>query len=101
MSHEHFPIERLSDLSPSEQRDFWTTFEAELANDDGAVAREHLAAGHPIYYVERDTPAGLLIKRYPDGRRELIDVDVLTRAERVVEVLSAAAPVGASADAPR
>lgn len=25
-------------------------------NDDGAVARSHLAAGFPIYYSEADTP---------------------------------------------
>lgn len=45
-------------------------------NDDGAAARSHLEAGSPIYYSEADTPAGAIIKEYPDGRRELIRVDV-------------------------
>ncbi len=91
MSPKHLPIERLADMTPAEQRDFWAIFEAELAHDDGAAAREHLAAGHPVYYTERDTPPGLLVKRHPDGRRELVDVDVATRAERVVAVLAPAA----------
>ncbi|MDR2215734.1 MAG: hypothetical protein LBE59_07830 [Nevskiaceae bacterium] len=43
-------------------------------HDDGAAARENLEAGVPIYYVEDDTPEGLLIKEYPDGHRELIRV---------------------------
>ena len=38
----------------------------------GTAAREHLAAGRWIYYRERDTPRGLLVKEYPDGRRELV-----------------------------
>ena len=46
--------------------------EAASLDDDGAVAGEHLAAGHPIYYSNVDTPAGLLIKEYPDGRRDLV-----------------------------
>ena len=40
-----------------------------------APAREHLAAGHPIYYGEDDTPEGLLIKEHPDGHRELVRFD--------------------------
>ena len=38
----------------------------------GDAAREHLAAGRPIYYWEDDTPEGLSIKEYPDGKRELV-----------------------------
>jgi len=37
-----------------------------------SAAREHLATGFPIYYRDRSTPAGLEIKKYPDGRRELV-----------------------------
>ena len=39
---------------------------------DGTAAEAMLAAGIPIYYVEKDTPDGLSIKEYPDGRRELV-----------------------------
>ena len=34
-------------------------FEAALANDDGQAAREHLAAGRPIYYGDDRYPEGL------------------------------------------
>lgn len=40
--------------------------------DSDRAAREHLAAGFPIYYREASTPADLQIKKYPDGRRELV-----------------------------
>lgn len=51
-----------------------------------AAAREHLAAGRWIYYRERDTPRGLLVKEYPDGRRELVQLDA-GGEDRVVEKL--------------
>jgi hypothetical protein len=44
----------------------------ELERTDGSAAREQLAAGFPIYYRKDNTPPGLLIKKYPDGRRELV-----------------------------
>lgn len=50
----------------------WNTFVEAVAHDDGRAAREHLDAGRPVYYRERSTPAGLLIERHPDGRRELV-----------------------------
>ncbi len=44
-------------------------------HDDGAAANEHLNAGFPIYYSEDNTPADLLIKEYPSGKRELVRVN--------------------------
>ncbi|HBV0869502.1 TPA: hypothetical protein MDN71_005310 [Klebsiella pneumoniae] len=55
-------------------------------HDDGAAAREHLEAGFPIYYTEDDTPADLLIKEHPGGRREL--VKVVGKTDEVVKVLN-------------
>lgn len=52
-----------------------------IAHDDGAAAKAHLAAGHPIYYREPDTPAGLCIKEYPNGSRELVTFDRATGKE--------------------
>ena len=49
-------------------------FLRELESDDGAAAREHLAAGLPIAYCEADTPPGHVIKKYPDGHRVLVRV---------------------------
>ena len=51
---------------------FWQDFEAAVAADAGNAAREHLAAGRPIYYREDDTPAGHVIKHDPAGRRKLV-----------------------------
>lgn len=44
----------------------------ESADGDDSAAREHLAAGFPIYYRAPTTPPGLQVKKYPNGRRELV-----------------------------
>ena len=41
----------------------------------GSEARRHLEAGRPIYYMEPNTPKGLVIREYPDGRREFVRLD--------------------------
>jgi len=48
-------------------------FEMVLANDDGLAAKQHLAAGRPIYYGDDRYPSGL-VKKYPDGRKQLVTV---------------------------
>jgi hypothetical protein len=63
-------------MTPAEDEAFWVSFEAELAHDDGAEATRHLAAGNPIYFCEPDTPEHLVIKEYPDGRREWVSFDL-------------------------
>jgi hypothetical protein len=45
-----------------------------LAHDDGLAAKQHLAAGRPIYYGDERYPEGL-IKKYPDGHRQIVAVD--------------------------
>lgn len=57
------------------EADLWPMIEAILRREDDFAAREHLAAGFPIYYGEDDTPAGMVVKEYPDGRRELVRFD--------------------------
>ena len=47
------------------------------------AAQEMLDEGHPIYYAEYDMPADIMIKEYPDGKKELIKVN----DDGVVEVL--------------
>jgi len=44
-----------------------------ISYDDGLAAKEHLAAGRPIYYGDDQYPEGL-IKKYPDGHRQLVAV---------------------------
>lgn len=51
--------------------------------DAGEEARANLLSGVPIYYAERNTPEGCVIKEYPDGRKEL--VSFMTGTEKVVE----------------
>lgn len=48
-------------------------FEMALTNDDGMAAKQHLAEGRPIYYGDEHYPDGL-IKKYPDGRKQLVAV---------------------------
>lgn len=48
-------------------------FARELAQYDDSAARMHLAAGRPIYY--HDQVRGELVREWPDGRIELVDVD--------------------------
>ncbi len=45
--------------------------EAALSNDDGLAAKQHLAAGRAIYYADDLYPEGL-VKKYPDGRKQLV-----------------------------
>lgn len=44
------------------------------AGDDGAAAQAHLATGHPIYYCDDSFP-NAIVRRWPDGLRELVQVD--------------------------
>lgn len=68
------PIERLDRMMPIEERQFWKVFERVLSNDDGQAAQSHLSAGRPIYYCDDRYPDDF-IRKWPDGRRELIAVD--------------------------
>lgn len=61
-------------LGPADEKRFWKVFERTLAADDGAAAKSHLAAGRPILYCEDRYP-NAMIRKWPDGRRELVEVD--------------------------
>lgn len=67
-------IEQLAYMSSLEQRTFWAVLEKVLANDDGAASKAHLAAGRPVTYRARQFPDAIM-RKWPDGRRELVDVD--------------------------
>lgn len=53
----------------------WNDLVRGVHQDDGAAARAHLEAGRAVYYSEDDTPDGLLIKKHPGGRCELVRFD--------------------------
>jgi hypothetical protein len=61
-------------------------FEHTLTRDDGSAAAAHLAAGRVVYYGDLEHP-GLMVKEYPDGRRQLIKV-ALGGAETLVRDLA-------------
>ena len=56
--------------------DLWRAIEMASRDDDDGVAREHLSAGFPIYYSDAATPAGLVVKEYPNGDKELVRFDL-------------------------
>ena len=61
------------DLPPAEEKRLWRAFERQLAEPDYTAAESHLKAGRPITY--RDEKLGnRLLREWPDGRREYIDV---------------------------
>ncbi len=49
-----------------------TALEQAFEQVDNSEALRLLSEGYPIVYREPDTPAGHVIQRYPDGRRELV-----------------------------
>lgn len=66
------PMTPLDDMTPTELQALLAT----ISHDDGAAASNHLASGNPIYCTTADTPAGLVEKRFPDGRRQLVRFDL-------------------------
>jgi len=60
-------------------------WDLDKADGDDSAACEHLAAGFPIYYIEPTTPAGLQIKEYPGGRRELVKFS--RQGDEVIRIL--------------
>ena len=69
-------VEDLDRRNDPGEGDLVTALEAALA-DDGEAARSHLLAGRPVYYVEENTPKGLIVREHPDGRRDLVRMDPL------------------------
>ena len=59
-------------IAAADQVDLWDVIAAGLERDGDFAVREHFAAGRAVYTWEEGTPEGLVIKRYPDGRRELV-----------------------------
>ncbi len=49
------------------------SFARALAKNEGRAARAHLAAGRPIYCGDERYP-GMVIKKFPGGRKQLIKI---------------------------
>ncbi|WP_155836254.1 hypothetical protein [Burkholderia sp. AU4i] len=64
----------LEAAGPKEEGRIFEAFERELAAAGDETARHHLEAGRPISVEEEEFP-GQMIRRYPDGRREIVRLD--------------------------
>lgn len=64
-------FEKLSSMSDTEERRFIAAFTHALEADQGEEAKRHLAAGRPIYCGDARFKDAV-VKKYPDGRRELV-----------------------------
>ncbi|MBX9815414.1 MAG: hypothetical protein K2X76_11995 [Sphingomonas sp.] len=58
-------------------------WDEEIGEPDDRAARMLHAAGKPIHITRETTPDGHVIRIYPDGREELIRVD-LDEAARIL-----------------
>jgi len=66
------PIETLGQISAEQEAKLLGTLDAALSADEGMAARQHLAAGRPVYFREALTPPGHVIRKQPDGSCQLI-----------------------------
>ncbi|WP_439684227.1 Nuclear transport factor 2 family protein [Cupriavidus oxalaticus] len=76
-------LRNLDSSSPAEEERFFVEFESMLANDDGAEAERHLREGRAIYISDPRYP-GRAVREHPDGRRELMRLEVAS-GQLVVE----------------
>ncbi|WP_404995429.1 hypothetical protein [Cupriavidus pauculus] len=65
----------LETATAAEEKRFFTVFDSVIAQDDGSAAKRHLAAGRAIYVSDPRFP-GRAVRMHPDGRRELMRLDV-------------------------
>ena len=78
-------MNEMAHLAHADPFDLWPVIEKGLARDGDFAVRDHLAAGFPVYYSEADTPASLLVKEHPDGRRELVRHN--RKADEIIRLL--------------
>ncbi|GHV04187.1 hypothetical protein AGMMS50229_05010 [Campylobacterota bacterium] len=58
-----------------------------IEHDQTNIAEEILKQGHWVVYLEKDTPSGCVIKEYPNGRKELLRVDLYGGGDQVIKVI--------------
>ncbi|SOY55456.1 hypothetical protein [Cupriavidus taiwanensis] len=73
----------LDTASPAEEEQFFAVFEYMLANDEGAEAARHLREGRAIIVSDPRYP-GRAVREHPDGRRELMGLEIAS-GQLVVE----------------
>lgn len=65
-------IEKLGQVPPDQEAPLLAAVDAAFSCDEGTAQRAHLAAGRSIYYREKYTPAGHVVRKSPDGSRALV-----------------------------
>jgi hypothetical protein len=61
---------------------FAADFDRAICQEDGSAAKAMLAAGRPVHILRDDTPPEHVLRVYPDGREELVHVDISCFARR-------------------
>ena len=56
--------------------DFEAAFDRALRAPSEEAVRSMLARGRYVTYRERDTPAGHVVREYPNGTRNLVRIDL-------------------------
>lgn len=58
-------------MNKAEEDQLWR----DIGNWENTAPAEMLAAGHSISYREDNTPEGCVIRKHPDGHRELVKIE--------------------------
>lgn len=61
---------------------FAADFDRVIRQEDGSAAEAMLAAGRPVHILRDDTPPEHVRRVYPDGREELVHIDISHIARR-------------------
>lgn len=59
------------------------------------AARKHLLAGHPIYLGDQADYPGQVMRLYPDGRREIVQLDTKSPDATIFIVVTKLEPLPA------
>ncbi len=51
-------------------------FKRRARQPSGEAAKRILARGRAVFYREGDTPPGHVVRRHPDGRTEIVRIDL-------------------------
>ncbi len=75
-------------MSPDEEDIFFHCLLSEFRKEDDSAMRCDLAAGAPVYYRDKAfKEPGHMVKEYPSGRKELIQLDE-NFEEQILQVLN-------------
>lgn len=67
---------RKLNVANDDQTDFDAEFERSAKIDNGDAASAMLSRGRFIAYRERDTPAGHVVREYPDGTKTVVRISL-------------------------